>query len=67
MLEYSRFMKKLHKKVKLAGIIGKQYIKHVKQACFNRLTKHLFVSIKPNTIQSPHSVAMKEQAEKKNL
>lgn len=48
MFDYSHFMKKLHKKVKMAGMIGKQYIKNVKQACFNRLTKNLYINKPPN-------------------
>ena len=39
MIDYSIYAKKLLKKVKIAGIIGKQYVKNVQQACFNRISK----------------------------
>ncbi len=39
MMKYSNFIKRINKKLVIASIISKQYVKNVKQACFNRLTK----------------------------
>jgi len=47
--DYFSFIRKVDKKLKTAGMIGKQYIKHVKQACFNRLTKNMYIQ-KPITL-----------------
>lgn len=38
-MEYSNFIKKINKKLVITSIISKQYVKNVKQACFNRLNK----------------------------
>ena len=37
---FSLFQKKILKKVKIIGMISNQYLKNVKQACFNRLSKN---------------------------
>jgi hypothetical protein len=50
MLDYSLFVKNVHKKVKIAGMIGLRYLKNIKQACFNRLAKNLYVN-KPQSFQ----------------
>jgi hypothetical protein len=63
MFSYSRYVKRVIKKVKIAGMIGKQYIKNVKQACFNRLTKNLLPAVKTNNYLGN----LKQQNENKEL
>lgn len=51
---FALFQKKIMKKVKIVGMISNQYLKNVKQACFNRLSKNysLTKTIKSTNINS---------------